>query len=378
MLMNTYPKSDVTFTRGDGSFVYSDKGEVYLDFTSGIGVNSLGYNNPTITKALVSGASLMHLSNLYDTAQDRNLAQLLIAKMGLKSVFFANSGAEANEGAIKLARKYSYDKYGQGRHEIITLRNSFHGRTITTLSATGQDKFHKYFTPFTDGFSYVPANDIEALLQAATDRTCAIMIELVQGEGGVLPLDRKYVKELAEFCRNEDVLLIVDEVQTGVGRCATFCAYEQYGILPDIVTLAKGLGGGIPIGAIVSGAKCEFTFGVGDHGSTFGGNPLACRVASAVVGTMEKSFLEGIYDKGDYIVKTLKQMHSPHIKEVRGLGLMIGIELSDLSAIDVRARCQDNNLLVLTAGTNTIRLLPPLTISLSEIREGLAILQQII
>lgn len=367
MLMNTYQKPDITFVKGEGCYVYTDNNEKYLDFTSGIGVNSLGYNNPQIAQALLSGANLMHLSNLYDTQKDRILANALVDKTGLKSVFFANSGAEANEGAIKLARKYSFDKYGEGRFEIITLKNSFHGRTITTLRATGQDKFHKYFMPFTDGFIYAEANNINDVKEKISSQTCAIMIELVQGEGGVLPLELEFVQELAKICTEQDILLIADEVQTGVGRCGAFCAFLKYDIAPDIVTLAKGLGGGIPIGAIISGEKCKLTFGPSDHASTFGGNPLSCGVANVVVSSMNNEFLNNVQENGNYLLYKLQQIKSSHIKEVRGVGLMIGIELDGLINIDIKNKCMEQNLLVLTAGNNTIRLLPPLIVSKTEI-----------
>lgn len=367
MLMNTYQKPDITFVKGEGCYVYTDNNEKYLDFTSGIGVNSLGYNNPQIAQALLSGANLMHLSNLYDTQKDRILADALVDKTGLKSVFFANSGAEANEGAIKLARKYSFDKYGEGRFEIITLKNSFHGRTITTLRATGQDRFHKYFMPFTDGFIYAEANNINDVKEKISSQTCAIMIELVQGEGGVLPLELEFVQELAKICTEQDILLIADEVQTGVGRCGAFCAFLKYDIAPDIVTLAKGLGGGIPIGAIISGEKCKLTFGPSDHASTFGGNPLSCGVANVVVSSMNNEFLNNVQENGNYLLHKLQQIKSSHIKEVRGVGLMIGIELDGLINIDIKNKCMEQNLLVLTAGNNTIRLLPPLIVSKTEI-----------
>ncbi|OOB80605.1 MAG: acetylornithine aminotransferase [Epulopiscium sp. Nuni2H_MBin003] len=370
-LMNTYQKPDLTFVRGEGCYVYTDKEEAYLDFTSGIGVNSLGYNHNKIVQALQQGASLMHLSNLYDTSKDEILATKLCKRTGLTNVFFANSGAEANEGAIKIARKYSYDKYGEGRHEIITLKNSFHGRTITTLKATGQDKFHTHFMPFTEGFVYAtPHQPIQI-----TSKTCAIMIEVVQGEGGVLPLDIEFVQQIANICNQNDILLIVDEIQTGVGRCGSFIASDKYNIKPDIITLAKGLGGGIPIGAVLSGDKCKDTLQLADHGSTFGGNPLSCRVANIVVDEINDSFLTKVTENGEYFLNRLLEIDSPYIKQVRGMGLMIGLELQNVSNAEIRNKCMVEKVLVLTAGNNTIRFLPPLIVEKEQIDRCVEVLK---
>lgn len=378
MLMNTYLKPQIVFEKGDGCYVISKSGEKYLDFSSGIGVNCLGYSHPAILEAMVEGSSLMHLSNLYDTEQDRILADKLVKRTGLDSVFFANSGAEANEGAIKLARKYSFDHYGSGRDEIITLKNSFHGRTITTLSATGQDKFHKFYMPFTAGFSYAEPNHLADLLSLVTEKTCAILIELVQGEGGVFPLEKDYVTQLFNLCQERDILFIVDEVQTGIGRCGQFFVSEEYNVLPDIVTFAKGLGGGMPIGAIVAGKKCKDTFGLSDHGSTFGGNPLACRISNAVVDKLNRDFLISVRENGNYLKKSIARLNNKYIKEVRGLGLMLGMELTGVSASDVRNMCLEKQLLILTAGNNTIRLLPPLIVNKSQIDQCINILNEVL
>ncbi len=378
-LMSTYPKSsELIFTRGEGCNVYSTHNDEYLDFTSGIGVSALGYNHPKMVEAITNQANLIHLSNLYNTKLDIDLAKKICKKTGMSSVFFANSGAESNEGAIKLARKYSFDKYGEGRHEIITLNNSFHGRTITTLKATGQEKMHNYFFPFTEGFVYADTN-IDDIKSKVSDKTCAIMIEFVQGEGGVVPLDKTFVKQLEELCNDKDILLIADEVQTGVGRTGEFCAFMHYDVKPDIMTLAKGLGGGVPIGAVVAGQKCKDTFGLSDHGSTFGGNALSCAVATVVVDEMTPEFLADVREKAEYLQSELSKIDSSNIKEIRGVGLMIGIALKDtLVNAEVREACQSKNLLVLTAGDNTVRLLPPLVVSKEEIDKCIQILKEVL
>ncbi|OOB79365.1 MAG: acetylornithine aminotransferase [Epulopiscium sp. Nuni2H_MBin001] len=378
MLMNTYAKPKLTFVKGDKCVVYTEDGDAYTDFTSGIGVSCLGYNNEGIGEAMASQVSLMHLSNLYNTKQDKILAQTLCEKTGLTNVFFGNSGAEANEGAIKIARKYSYDKYGEGRFEIITLTNSFHGRTITTLKATGQDAFHKYFLPFPDGFVYAAANDIADVKSKISDKTCAIMIEFVQGEGGVLPLDKQFVSEIKQLCEAQDILLIADEVQTGVGRTGKFCAFMHYNVVPDVITLAKGLGGGIPIGAVISGEKCKDTFGLSDHGSTFGGNPLCCCVANSVMAQLTPQRLADVSANGEYFLAQLNSIDSKYIKAVRGIGLMIGVELVDIKNADVKDKCLEKGMLILTAGNNTLRFLPPLIITKADIDKLIEVLKQIL
>ena len=265
----------------------------------------------------------MHVSNLYTTAPMVQTAKTLVIFSGLEGgkVFFANSGAEANEGAIKLARKYSFDKYGEGRSKIITLKNSFHGRTVTTLKATGQDKFHQYFFPFTEGFDYAEAGDLEDLKKKAGKDVCAVMIELIQGEGGVLPLDQTYVQEVEKLCREKDLLLIVDEVQTGIGRTGSLFCFQQYGIRPDVVTMAKGLGGGLPIGAVLAAGNCSTVLGPGTHASTFGGSPTVCAAANAVLAKVNNPvFLEKVRSKGEYIRQNLQAMKTPAIKGVRGHG----------------------------------------------------------
>lgn len=377
-LMNTYKKSDFCIVKGEGCTVFDTDNNAYLDFTSGIGVNALGYGNEKIINAIkTQSEKLLHISNLYRTENDEKVAEKLAKKLNMQSVFFANSGAEANEGAIKLARKYSYDKYGENRYEIITLVDSFHGRTISTLKATGQDKFHKYYMPFPDGFSYAKANDIEDVKSKVSDKTCAIMLEVIQGEGGVLPLDKDFLQNVQALCNEKDILFIVDEVQTGVGRTGEFCGYQNFDLNPDIVTLAKGLGGGLPIGAILAGDKTGETFSYSDHGSTFGGNPVSTAVANVIFDEMTDDFLKDITDKGDYFISKLKEIKSDYITDVRGIGLMIGMCLNDKKVNgDVAEFAKDNGILVLTAGNNTVRFLPPLTISKEDIDKCVEVIKK--
>ena len=294
----------------------------------------------------------------------------------MSKVFFGNSGAEANEGAIKAARKYSFDHYGEGRDQIITLVNSFHGRTIATLTATGQDTFHHYFGPFNEGFLYTPAGDIEALTKLVDKHTCAVMLELVQGEGGVVPLDQEFVQAVRALCDEKDLVLIVDEVQTGVGRTGTFLACEQFNLRPDIVTLAKGLGGGLPIGAVLVSEKVAAGMGPGSHGSTFGGNPVVCAGANVVLERLDESFLAGVREHAAQLRAGLERL--PHVKGVTGLGLMLGIQFEDgINAADVLAACRERGLLVLTAKTR-LRLLPPLVVTAHDIERALVILDEVL
>ena len=376
-VMNTYGRFAIALDHGQGSTVWDVEGKKYIDFTSGIGVCSLGYNNEAIISAITEQAhKLMHVSNLFTTAPMIQVAKQLCTRTGMGKVFFANSGAEANEGMIKLARKYSFDKYGEGRADIVTLNNSFHGRTVTTLKATGQDKFHQYFFPFTDGFRYADANDF-ASIQANTDEhTCAIMMELIQGEGGVLPLDPKFVQQVAAFCKEKDLLLLIDEVQTGIGRCGELFCFQKYGIQPDVVSMAKGLGGGVPIGAVMAAPTCDTVLGPGTHATTFGGTPLVCSSANVVLQTIDDAFLRQVEEKGAYLKKEILAMGSDKVKDVRGMGLMLGIIVDPAQRADIVAKMMDKGALVLTAGTDAIRLLPPLVITKEEMDEGLAIFRE--
>ena len=295
----------------------------------------------------------------------------------MKNVFFANSGAEANEGAIKLARKYSFDRYGAGRDEIITLVNSFHGRTVTTLSATGQDKFHQYFYPFTEGFRHVPANDFESLENAAGSGVCAVMLELVQGEGGVLPLTPAYVRAVSDLCVRNDWLLIIDEVQTGMGRTGKLFCFQNYGVTPDVLTTAKGIAGGLPLGAVFANEKCAGVLTAGTHATTFGANPVCCAAALSVLDILDEALPE-VEKKGDYIRQHIEAFNNPYIKGTRGLGLMIGIPVAGIEPAALNRRFIEAGLLCLTAGADAIRLLPPLTITFEEIDRGLAIMQSVL
>lgn len=372
---HAYGRFDVALTKGQGSTLYDEDGKKYIDFGSGIGVTAFGINDPVWTKAVEEQLHrVQHTSNLYYTAPCAKLAQLLCEKSGMKKVFFGNSGAEANEGAIKFARKYSFDKYGTGRSTIITLVNSFHGRTITTLAATGQDSFHTVFDPFTPGFKYCPANDIEALQAAATDDVCAVLFECVQGEGGVNNLSPTFVNAIAKLAKEKDILIAVDEVQTGNGRTGTYFAYQQYGITPDIVTTAKGLGGGLPIGAVLFGEKLQDTMTPGSHGSTFGGNPVVAAGACSIVERIDDDFLSEVQHKSEKIRTALAKVKG--VKSISGMGLMLGIE-TDKPAGEVAKACLANGLLILTAKTK-LRLLPALNISDAELDEGLEILKGVL
>lgn len=372
---HAYGRFDVALTKGQGSTLYDEDGKKYIDFGSGIGVTAFGINDPVWTKAVEEQLHrVQHTSNLYYTAPCAKLAQLLCEKSGMKKVFFGNSGAEANEGAIKFARKYSFDKYGAGRSTIITLVNSFHGRTITTLAATGQDSFHTVFDPFTPGFKYCPANDIEALQAAATDDVCAVLFECVQGEGGVNNLSPTFVNAIAKLAKEKDILIAVDEVQTGNGRTGTYFAYQQYGITPDIVTTAKGLGGGLPIGAVLFGEKLQDTMTPGSHGSTFGGNPVVAAGACSIVERIDDDFLGEVQRKSEKIRTALAKVKG--VQSISGMGLMLGIE-TDKPAGEVAKACLANGLLILTAKTK-LRLLPALNISDAELDEGLEILKGVL
>ena len=375
-VMHTYGRFPVDIDHGEGATLYSLSGRKYIDFTSGIGVNSLGYANPQWIAAITAQiAKLGHISNLFYTQPGALLAKELCTRSGMSKVFFGNSGAESNEAMIKVARKYSFDKYGKGRSTIITLNRSFHGRTITTLTATGQDSYHNYFFPFTEGFRYADANDLDSVKAQADDTTCAVMLELIQGEGGVMALDPDYVQAVRKLCDEKDLVLIVDEVQTGVGRTGTFLCCEHYNLKPDIVTLAKGLGGGLPIGAVLLNEKVAGGMGPGTHGSTFGGNPVVCAGANVVVDRMDTSFLANVNDRAVQLRAGIAKL--PHVKSISGIGLMVGIEFYDVAAADVLAACREKGLLVLTAKTR-LRLLPPLTLTAHDVDMALEVLAEVL
>ena len=376
-ILNTYGRFPVAIDHGEGAKLYDFEGKEYIDFTSGIGVTCLGCGSSAWADAVGAQAKkLGHVSNLFYTEPAARLAEILCKRTGMSGVFFANGGGEANEGMIKLARKYSFDKYGTGRATIITLHNSFHGRTITTLTATGQDVFHNYFFPFTEGFRYADANDMASLEAAAGDDVCAVMLELVQGEGGVLPLEQSYVDAVKKLCQERDWLLLVDEVQTGVGRTGKLFAFQNYGILPDVASFAKGIAGGLPMSGIMANEKCRSVLGPGSHATTFGANPVCAAAGLLVQETLTDAFLEEVQAKGAYLRGAIEALDLPCFGKTRGMGLMIGIAVSDgYNKSEIAAKLIENGLLVLTAGPG-MRLLPPLTITKAEMDQGLAIMEK--
>ena len=359
-IANTYARFPIELINGKGSLVYDEDGKEYIDMGSGIGVTAFGIADDAWIGAVTEQlGKLQHMSNLYYTEPCILLAQMLCEKTGMKKVFFCNSGAEANEGAIKAARKYAAEKKGKEFYSIVTLENSFHGRTITTLAATGQEHYHELFQPLTPGFVHAPANNLEAVKDAAlNNKAAAVMIECIQGEGGVIPLQRDFVIGLEAFCRKEDILLLVDEVQTGNGRTGALYSYMNYGICPDIVSTAKGLGGGLPLGAILFGKKTEFTLGAGDHGSTFGGNPVCCAGALSILSRIDENLMESVHKKSAMIFERLQG--APGVEAVSGMGLMIGIKTLK-PASEVVKTCMENGVLCLTA-KDKVRLLPALNI----------------
>lgn len=371
-VMNTYARFPVVLDHGHGATLWDVDGKDYIDFTSGIGVCSLGYDDPAWVEAIASqAAKLGHVSNLFYTEAPALLAQRLCERTGMARVFFANGGGEANEGMIKLARKYSEDRHGEARTTIVTLKNSFHGRTIAALEATGQDQFHRWFLPFTGGFRYADANDLASLEAVAGDDVCAVMVELVQGEGGVLPLDPGYVRGLRAWCDEHDCLLLVDEVQTGVGRTGALFTFQRYGVEPDVVTFAKGIAGGVPMSGFLANERCADVLGPGMHATTFGANPMAAAAGLVVQDRLTDEFLADVDEKGRYLRESIEGLELPCLGKTRGLGLMIGIDVApghDRGAIT--GALIDAGVLVLTAGDG-LRLLPPLVITKSEMDEGL-------
>ena len=372
-LMKTYGRQPMAAASGQNCVCTDEDGKQYIDFGSGIGTNSLGYCNDAWADAVCKQVrKIQHTSNYYYTDVQAAFVQKLCGITGYQKAFLGNSGAEANECAIKLARKYSFDKYGEGRGTIITLKNSFHGRTMMTLTATGQDVFHNYFFPFPTGFAYAEANNLDDLKSKLDGTVCAVMMEMIQGEGGVCAMEKEFVQAAAKLCEENDILFIVDEVQTGVGRTGTFLASEQFGVHPNVTTLAKGLGGGLPIGCCLADEKCAEVMGPSSHGSTFGGNPVVCAGALAVLEQVSaEGFLEKVQQKAAYIREAVAKCSD--VDAVTGLGLMIGIALKTKDAHDVMDKARENGLLILTA-KEKVRLLPPLTISQEEIEKGLKIL----
>lgn len=380
-LMDTYNRYPIMPVKGEGTRVWDSEGNAYLDFVAGIAVNSLGHCHPALVEAIKKQAeTLIHCSNLYWNEKQIELARMISENSFGGKVFFANSGAEANEGAIKLARKYASLKYGGKRYKIITAKNSFHGRTFGALTATGQEKYHKGFGPLLAGFKYVPLNDIEALYEAVDDEVCAIMLEVIQGEGGIHEATPEYVKAVRKICDENDLLFILDEVQTGIGRTGKLFGYEHYGVVPDIMTLAKGLGGGFPIGAIVA-KEDKAVFKPGDHASTFGGNPLACAAGIAVLNEVTKDgFLEGVDKKGKYFREGLETLQKKHkvVKEIRGKGLMVGCEVDLEDASEIVLKALEKGLLINSVSHNVLRFVPPLIVTEEEIDEALQILDDVL
>ena len=379
-IMNTYARFPVTLQKGSGIFVYDSEGKEYMDFGAGISVNNLGHCHPAVVAAIKKQAETMiHCSNLYWSEPQYDVAAYLTKYSGLDRVFFCNSGAEANEGAIKLARKYFYDKGEGDKYEIVTMRQSFHGRTLATLTATGQDKVKTGFAPLPAGFAYAPFNDIEALKAALTDHTCGVMLEPVQAEGGVYPADPGYLKTVADLCAERGLLLIFDEVQCGMGRCGTMFAFTQYGVTPDIMTTAKALGGGLPLGAVVAKEEVAASFGPGSHGSTFGANPVATAAAAAVFRAIEEEgILDNVQSVGAYFkaeLEKLKEAFPGLVSAVRGKGLLLGLEVPGKAA-GIINDCLEHGLLVLSAGPDVVRFLPPLTVTANDVTFALKIVKK--
>lgn len=373
-IANTYARFPLEIVKGKGSLVYDENGKEYIDLGSGIAVTAFGIADDEWAESVAKQAStLQHTSNLYYSSPCVKLAQMLCEKTGMKKVFFSNSGAEANECAIKTARKYAAEKKGAEYYNIITLKNSFHGRTVTTLAATGQDVFHKDFLPLTEGFLYADVNDCENIAKIATEnKVAAIMIECVQGEGGVAALNEDFVKTIADICEKEDIILICDEVQCGNGRCGELYCYMNYGISPDIVSTAKGLGGGLPLGATLFGEKTKAVLGASDHGSTFGGNPVCCAGALSIISRIDEKLLADVKKKSEYIFNELEGASG--VKSVSGKGLMIGIE-TEKNAADVISECMENGVLVLKAKTK-VRLLPALNIPDELLKKAVEVLKK--
>ncbi len=382
-IFNTYardPETNPYFVKGQGSYVWDEKGKKYLDMVAGLAVNTLGHCPPGVVEALrEQSTKLFHCSNLYYTAPQVELARTLVENSFGDKVFYCNSGAEANEAAIKLARKYIKLFVGQERHEIITAENSFHGRTMATITATGQPKYHQGFEPMVPGFKYAKFNDLESFSSLVGEKTCAIMVEPLQGEGGIHVGSEKFIKGLRDICHQHKILLIFDEVQCGMGRTGKLFAYEDYDVKPDIITLAKGLGGGVPIGAMIASQEVARGFNPGDHASTFGGNPLVCAASLAVLETLlEKDFLKDVNELSSYFLKSLFKLKEkyPFIKEIRGKGFMLGMEV-DAHGLEMMKSCYRKGLVINCIGGKVLRFLPPLNISREELNFALEVLEQV-
>ncbi|MCY6370056.1 aspartate aminotransferase family protein [Clostridium ganghwense] len=379
-IMNTYGRFDVSFEKGIGTKLYDENGKEYLDFVSGIAVNCLGHSNPIVVNAIKEQSSkLMHISNYYWNSNSIKLAQKLCENSDHDKAFFCNSGTEAIEAALKLARKHG-KMNGQNKHKIIYMNNSFHGRTMGALSVTGQKKYQKNFTPLIEGVESVPFNDIEAIKKAMDDTVCGVILEPIQGEGGIISADINYLKEVKHLCEQFNAILIFDEVQCGIGRCGSLFAYQKFGVTPDVVCMAKALGCGFPIGAILANTKASSAFVPGDHGTTFGGNPLACAVSYAVLTELiDGGIISSINEKSNYLFDKLNKFKEKYsiINVIKGMGLLIGVSISTDTKKFVN-ECFNEGLLLVSAGEDVIRLLPPLNVSFKEIDSALSIFEKIL
>lgn len=376
--MRTYAQIPVVMEKGQGSTVTDLDGKEYIDFTSGIGVSSLGYGHPALVKAIQDqAAKILHSSNIFFNTPHVDAGEKIISLSGYDKAFFCNSGTEANECALKIARKYSDQKYGSNRGTVLSLNKSFHGRTMAALMATGKPAYHKYFHPLPTGYKYVDKDDIDGFKKALEDETiCAFIFEAVQGEGGVYPVDKEFIEQAVKLCQEKDIIVICDEVQAGMGRTGKLFGFQNFDVKPDLVTMAKGLAGGVPVGGVLATEKVSDVLVPGDHGTTFGGNALAMAAANAVLDVVAKDeFLEDVTKKGKYIMDTVKSWELDDVVEVRGKGLMIGIEIKG-NAGEVTKVAADKGLLLLTAGEHVVRILPPLVITMDEINKGLEILKE--
>ena len=373
-IANTYARFPVTLVKGEGSTVWDDAGKAYTDLSGGIAVNTFGFSDPEWVKAVMAQlGQVQHTSNLFYTQPDVQLAKMLCERTGMKKVFFSNSGAEANECAIKVARKYAQEKHGRDHYTIVTLLNSFHGRTLTTLAATGQEAFHKDFTPLTEGFVHVEANNISALEEAVNTHACAgILLEVVQGEGGVIPLEPAFVQAAAKLAAEKDILFMCDEVQIGNGRSGKLYGYMHYGVQPDVVSTAKGLAGGLPLGATLIGEKAKDVLGPGSHGSTFGGNPVCCAGALSILSRLDEDMLAGVEKRSRIVREGLEG--APGVKGITGLGLMLGIE-TEKPCAEVIAACREKGVLVISAKTK-VRLLPALNIPEEQLKAAVQVIRE--
>lgn len=376
-VMHTYGRFPLALEHGEGAYLYDETGKKYLDMYAGIAVNALGYNHPALTKALTEQVQkMMHVSNYYYTKEQVGAAKLLVENSIFSKVFFCNSGAEANEAALKLAKKYGKSK-NENKTQIIAMKKSFHGRTHGALAVTGQEKYQKSFMPLIPNVSYAEYNNIESVKELISENTCAVILEVIQGEGGIIPASKVFLQEVEALCKANDALLIVDEVQTGIGRTGTLFAFEQFGIQPDVVSMAKGLGGGVPIGAMACTAKAD-VFVPGDHASTFGGNPLVTAAAQVVLTELVHNDLLGhVKEVGAYLTKELLKLKDGFdcVKDVRGMGLMQGVELT-IPALEVEKKCIENGMLIVGAGEKVVRFVPPLIITKAQIDEGISVLKK--